>query len=182
MEYICRRDKEKPMRGKNNAVELSVSRISVIDEKSKKSAWHGYTAYWDEGSPDDVVATPLLNRRGEMMDLKQRMGVAPGKDGVAKVGKQKVFVHNLSIHTPGRFYYNRPYWWSVFASGWYDFSSAIPVYKKALIKNQMTLKYMIYIRDGFWKKLYGAQGATSDAKQKEFKTEFLKDMNDFLSG
>lgn len=182
VEYIFSRDKEKPKLVKINALELSCSRISVIDEKSKKSEWHGYSANWDEGSPDNVVATPLLNRRGAMMDLKQRMGMAPGKDGVARLGKQKVFVHNLSIHTPGRFYYNRPYWWSVFASGWYDFSSAIPVYKKALIKNQMTLKYMIYIRDGFWKKLYGAKGATSDAKQKEVKTEFLKDMNDFLSG
>lgn len=162
--------------------EATCSRISKIDEKTGKSEWHGYSAEWHKGSPDDVIATPLLDRQSSLRDIKIRMGKLPNKDGKNEIVKERNFIHNIRINTPGRFYYSRPYWWSVFASGWYDFSSAIPVYKKALIKNQMTLRYVIYIKDTFWDKLYKAQNLTADEEKVQCREEFLKEMNDFLAG
>lgn len=162
--------------------EATCSRISKIDEKTGKSEWHGYSAEWHKGSPEDVIATPLLDRQSSLRDMKIRMGKLPNKDGKNEIVKERNFIHNIRINTPGRFYYSRPYWWSVFASGWYDFSSAIPVYKKALIKNQMTLRYVIYIKDTFWDKLYKAQNLTADEEKVQCREEFLKEMNDFLAG
>lgn len=162
--------------------EATCSRISKIDEKTGKSEWHGYSAEWHKGSPDDVIATPLLDRQSSLRDMKIRMGKLPNKDGKNEIVKERNFIHNIRINTPGRFYYCRPYWWSVFASGWYDFSSAIPVYKKALIKNQMTLRYVIYIKDTFWDKLYKAKGLTTDEEKAQCREDFLKEMNDFLAG
>ena len=162
--------------------EATCSRISKIDEKTGKSEWHGYSAEWHKGSPEDVIATPLLDRQSSLRDLKVRMGILPNKDGKNEIVKERNFIHNIRINTPGRFYYSRPYWWSVFASGWYDFSSAIPVYKKALIKNQMTLRYVIYIKDTFWDKLYKAKGLTTDEEKAQCREDFLKEMNDFLAG
>lgn len=162
--------------------EATCSRISKIDEKTGKSEWHGYSAEWHKGSPDDVIATPLLERQSSLRDMKIRMGKLPNKDGKNEIVKERNFIHNIRINTPGRFYYSRPYWWSVFASGWYDFSSAIPVYKKALIKNQMTLRYVIYIKDTFWDKLYKAKGLTTDEEKAQCREDFLKEMNDFLAG
>lgn len=162
--------------------EATCSRISKIDEKTGKSEWHGYSAEWHKGSPDDVIATPLLDRQSSLRDMKIRMGKLPNKDGKNEIVKERNFIHNIRINTPGRFYYSRPYWWSVFASGWYDFSSAIPVYKKALIKNQMTLRYVIYIKDTFWDKLYKAKGLTTDEEKAQCREDFLKEMNDFLAG
>lgn len=162
--------------------EATCSRISKIDEKTGKSEWHGYSAEWHKGSPEDVIATPLLDRQSSLRDLKVRMGILPNKDGKNEIVKERNFIHNIRINTPGRFYYSRPYWWSVFASGWYDFSSAIPVYKKALIKNQMTLRYIIYIKDTFWDKLYKAKNLTTDEEKVQCREEFLKEMNDFLAG
>jgi hypothetical protein len=162
--------------------EATCSRISKIDEKTGKSEWHGYSAEWHKGSPEDVIATPLLDRQSSLRDMKVRMGKLPNKDGKNEIVKERNFIHNIRINTPGRFYYSRPYWWSVFASGWYDFSSAIPVYKKALIKNQMTLRYVIYIKDTFWDKLYKAKNITTDEEKAQCREDFLKEMNDFLAG
>ncbi|WP_291528595.1 hypothetical protein [Bacteroides sp. UBA939] len=162
--------------------EATCSRISEIDDTTGKSEWHGYSAEWHKGMPEDVIATKLLDRQIPLRDLKVRMGKLPNKAGKQEIVKDRNFIHNIRINTPGRFYYSRPYWWSVFASGWYDFSSAIPVYKKALIKNQMTLRYIIYIKDLFWEKLYKSQDITDDKKKAECREAFLKEMNDFLAG
>lgn len=42
-------------------------------------------------------------------------------------------------------YYPVVYWDSARASGWLDIATSIPAYKKALFKNQMSLKYDIQI-------------------------------------
>lgn len=181
VEYLFNKE-EPPKLVQIKAKEATCSRISEIDEKTGKSEWHGYSAEWHKGTPEDVIATKLLDRQSPLRDLKIRMGKLPNKEGKNEICNDRNFIHNIRINTPGRFYYSRPYWWSVFASGWYDFSSAIPVYKKALIKNQMTLRYIIYIKDTFWDKLYKSRGITEDNKKAECREEFLKEMNDFLAG
>lgn len=57
------------------AKETCCSRISEIDENTKKSEWHGYSAEWHKGSPEDVIATPLLDRQTPLRDLKIRIGL-----------------------------------------------------------------------------------------------------------
>ena len=182
LEYIFNNDDKSPRIVQIKAKESTCSRISEIDEKTGKSEWHGYSAEWHKGTPEDLVATPLLDRQSPLLDLKIRIGLAPNNNGKTIVGKDRRFIHNLRISTPGRFYYSHPYWWSVFASGWYDFSSAIPVFKKSLIKNQMALRYIIYIQETFWEKLYASEKIVKDDEKAIRRGKFLQDMNDFLAG
>ncbi len=181
VEYIFDKH-DKPHLVQIKSKETTCSRISQLDEKTGKSEWHGYSAEWHKGTAQDVVVTPLLDRQSAMYDLKVRMGMMPGDDGLPKIGKERRFVHNLRINTPGRFYYSRPYWWSVFKSGWYDFSCAIPIYKRSMIKNQMALRYLIYIKEDFWSKLYRAKKLNDEAKQALARKEFLEQMEKFLAG
>lgn len=181
VEYLFDRN-EKPRLVQVKSKEATCSRISELDEKSGKSEWHGYSAEWHKGTPTDVIATRLLDRQAALRDLKARMGLLPNANGKEEIADDRNFVHNLRINTPGRFYYSRPYWWSVFASGWYDFSSAIPVYKRALIKNQMALRYIVYIKETFWDKLYKGMRLTDDNAKKEARAKFLEDMESFLAG
>lgn len=181
VEYLFDRN-ERPRLVQVKSKEATCSRISELDDKSGKSEWHGYSAEWHKGTPTDVIATPLLDRQAALCDLKTRMGLLPNADGKKEVAKERNFVHNLRVNTPGRFYYSRPYWWSVFASGWYDFSSAIPVYKRALIKNQMALRYIVYIKETFWDKLYKGMKLTDDNAKTEARKKFLEDMENFLAG
>ncbi len=181
IEYLFDRN-EKPRLVQVKSKEATCSRISELDGNSGKSEWHGYSAEWHKGTATDVIATPLLNRQAALFDLKIRMGLLPNDEGEKKTVDDRNFIHNLRINTPGRFYYSRPYWWSVFASGWYDFSSAIPVYKRALIKNQMALRYIVYIKETFWEKLYKGMLLTDDKAKKDARKKFLEDMENFLSG
>lgn len=180
VKYLFSRDGKKLVQCK--VQETANSRISVIDDKTKKSEWHGLSAEWNKSPEDDLIVTPLLDRQSSLSDLKKRRGIIPNDEGITKISKDLKFIHNIRINTPGRFYYSRPYWWSIFVSGWYDFSSAIPVYKKALIKNQMTLKYVIYIKSNFWDKMYKNMRITEDTEKTKARATFLKELNDFLSG
>ncbi|MGL4853181.1 MAG: hypothetical protein ACRC3Z_11155 [Phocaeicola sp.] len=181
VEYIFSQE-DNPKLVQIKVKESTCSRISEIDEKTGKSEYHGYSAEWHKGTPDDVIVTPLLDKQATLKDIKRRMGMIPNQEGKTEKVSDRNFVHNLKINTPGRFYYSKPYWWSVFASGWYDFSSAIPVYKKALIKNQMTLKYIVYIKTSFWDKLYKAEKATTDTERLAIRGKFLEELNNFLTG
>lgn len=179
---FSKEDKPKLVRVK--ALESSCSRISIIDEETGKSEWHGYSAEWHKGTVTDLTATPLLSRISPLRDLKERMGLLPGSDGISMVGEERTFVLNLRVSSPGRFYYSKPYWWSVFASGWYDFASAIPVYKKSLIKNQMSIRYLVYIKDTFWDALYSEKSIARTDKDKmaAARSEFLESLEQYLAG
>lgn len=181
VEYIFSKE-DKPKIVQIKPKETTCSRISEIDEQTGKSEWHGYSAEWHNSTPTDLIATPLLDKQAPLRDLMTRMGRLPNENGINETGKERRFVHNLQINTPGRFYYGRPYWWSVFASGWYDFSSAIPILKKSLIKNQMSLRYIVYIKDTFWSELYKNHKAVKEDEQTALREQFLKEMNDYLTG
>lgn len=165
--------------------EMCFSRISEQDEKTKRIEYHGYSSQWGEESfPDDVIVTRLLDRRSPLYDLKVRTGLVPDPEtGEKKDEEENGYTLSLNMPVPGRFYYNRPYWWSIFLD-WYEFSCAIPKFKKALLKNQMVLKYHVSINMKFWDKLYDSEGIPKDDKKKrnERKNAFLQQLNDFLSG
>lgn len=184
VEYVFNRE-EHPRLVQLKAKEATCSRVSQISEQTQRIEWHGYSAQWSGGGAADVVATPLLDRQYALADIKERMGLRPNRDGEVAAGRDRRFVHNLRINTPGRFYYERPYWWSVFRSGWYDFSTAIPILKRALIKNQMNIRYVVYIKKTFWDALYKEMGIYGMEKRQEqiaAKGEFLKSLEDFLAG
>ena len=165
--------------------EMCFSRISQQDEKTKRIEYHGYSSQWgDQAAPDDVIVTKLLDRKSPLYDLKIRTGMVINPDTAEKKDEREDgYTVSLNLPVPGRYYYNRPYWWSIFLD-WYEFSCAIPKFKKALLKNQMVLKYHVSINMSFWPKLYKAEGiADAEAdKQVACKKKFLQNLNDFLSG
>jgi hypothetical protein len=163
--------------------EVAFSRLSEQNQETGEIEWHGYSAKWDQGTPDDLIVTPFLDRDCPIYDLKKKKGIYPDeKTGKLKDTGDKRFVMSLALPTPGRFYYSKPYWWSIFQSGWFDFACAIPRFKKALIKNQMVLKYHVLINTKFWDKLYKSEGITEEKKKADRKKQFLDQLNLFLSG
>lgn len=162
--------------------EVTQSRVSQANEKTGKIEYHGYSAKWEEGSQDDITTSVLLESSNPIIDLKRQLGLVADAEGKTNETKERRFVFSLGMPTPGRFYYNKPYWWSIFTSGWFDFACAIPTYKKALIKNQMVLKYHVQINESFWAKAFKSDGITDDKGKKKWKKTFLQNLNDFLSG
>ena len=161
--------------------ELCYSRLSETNDRGDIE-WHGYSADWSKGAPSDVLITPYLDRRRPYLDLLQKIGKAAGDDGKFRDSGNRRFIMSMSQPVPGRFYYNKPFWWSIFEAGWYDFACAIPEFKRALINNQMVIKYHIQIADNFFPEMFKDAGVTKPEEQETLKKDFLKKLDDFLAG
>lgn len=181
VEYIFSRNRDDHRLMQLRSREACYSLISKLDDKGH-SLWHGYCSDWSRKSMDETIATPLLDRNYPLYDLRQRMGMLPNADGEEKSTGERRFVQMLSLPTSGRFYYSRPYWWSVFDSGWYDFNNSIINFKKALIRNEMVPRHIVYVKDGFYEKLYKDHAATTDDEKKAIRTKFMCDLDKFLAG
>lgn len=163
--------------------EALFSRLSEQDEDSKAIEYHGYSAKWHEGkAAEDLVVTPFLSRQVPKYHLKQLLGLEYYETGKKKISKHRRFIMSIALPTPGRYYYSKPYWWSIFESGWYDFACAIPTFKTALIKNKMKIIYHIYVHKDFWESLYKTEKATTDEKKIEAKKTWLQKLDKYLAG
>lgn len=168
-------------------LEMCYSRYSKIDDTEHRSLYHGYSTKWGKSpNKENVTVTPLLDRKAPIANLLEIMGKKMGSNKEKKADKSKGtrFVMSLSFPTPGRLYYNKPYWWSLFESGWYDFACAIPKFKKAILLNQMTIKYHVKISKTFFEQLYAKHGVAKGEldKQKEVADKFYKELDDYLVG
>lgn len=154
-------------------LEASYSRVSPVSKKTGEIAWHYYDA-WENGSASaGVVQTPVLSRYNTEVVLRA---------AVAK--KERRFVMQVTMPTPGRRYYAQPYWWSIFQSGWYDLSAMLPTFKKALLKNHLAVRYIVYISDNYWKEVLKEKKiAPGDFEgERKAKEEAVKVIIDFLTG
>lgn len=151
--------------------EAMYSRWGVMDPKTGKILKHYYSTKWADGAKfEDIAESDVLDRFNPYADL------------VLRAPKIKRFIVPCNIPTPGRPYYPMPAWWSIFNSGWYDFLVMIPGYKTMLMKNKLTLKYVIYISDKYWLELFNSKGIdkTDVQKMEAAKQEETKRITDFL--
>lgn len=168
-------------------MEMCYSRYSKIDDKEGRSLYHGYSTKWGSNpNKENVTVTPMLDRKAPIKHLLEIMGRSMGANMEKRVQKDMGvrFVMSLSFPTPGRLYYNKPYWWSLFESGWYDFACAIPQFKKAILLNQMTIKYHVRLNKDFFVELYKKNGVAQNEfeKQKEVTDNFYKELDAYLVG
>lgn len=140
------------------AKEAAFSRWQSMDKTAGRILKHYYCGKWDDSPTElDVTETDVLDKYNPLRDLQQRIekrGSVPYR-----------FIVPVTFPTPGRSYYQRSYWWSIFLSGWYDFLMSIPKFKKALMKNQLGAKYIIYLSAKYWKYLFQAEGIDENDKE-----------------
>lgn len=160
--------------------EASYSRLEVMDDDGVIKH-HGYSADWSDTEKHLPVLTPLLDFANPIMDLLIRLGRVTGAEGRQKKTDDARFIMHVAPPSPGKFYYQKAYWWSIFESHWFDFSTAIPEFKMNLMKNQMVLKYHIQIRQGFFENIYKAEGITTPEDKTARRKLFLTEMEDFLT-
>lgn len=167
-----------------NHLEAMFSRWAEMDAKSKRIEWHLYSAKFgvEEPKKEEIVATKVLDAKSPVLDLKRRLGLERYADGTMKPDPKTFrYVIPVSMPTPGRFYYQKPYWVSIIESGWYEFAKQIPEFKKALLKNQMTIKYHVQLSENYWQILFAAEGITDKEKQKARKVKEYEDIQNFLT-
>lgn len=167
-----------------NHKEAVFSRWTEVNEKTGKIENHLYSANWDKYAcdPAETVVTPVLDPRRPLYDLLERIGRRPRANGTFKDDKNYRYIVALNFPTPGRTYYQRPYWYSIFESGWYDFAVQIPMFKKYVIENGMTIKYIIYLSDDYFPDIFAREGITEeDEKRTRIAVEY-ENFNKYLTG
>lgn len=165
--------------GKRKAVLLTCKDTTFVrvetpdsDGELERIAYYGSWG-WKVPSADDLEVMTLLDLDLPKRDFLVRTGALENRDGKKKDDKQERYIYPLSIMKPMRREYPQPAWWSVFKSGWYDFMMAIPQFKKSLMKNQMMVKYVIYLEANYFVDLFAQEKITTEAAKKErMATEF----------
>lgn len=144
-----------------------IMRNSVIN-------WHYYADWANSPSVDKIEVTRVLDEFDTMTDLRI----------LAARHKDRRFIYPVYMPSPGRPYYSQPEWYSIFRSGWYDHSVMIPELKKAILKNQLGVKHIIYISPEYFENIYEVEGVNcSDRKAcKAIIDREIAAFNDFLSG
>lgn len=161
--------------------EAAFSRWEEMNEKGIIEN-HFYSAYWNPNDPKKTVVTPVLNRHNPLRDLRVRMGVEKDINGktVTKPDNYR-FIVPVNFPTPGRSYYQKPYWYAVIESGWYDYAQKIPEFKNALMDNQMTIKYHVELSSDYFTKIFAEEGIDTDEKKKARIKKEYDNLNAFLS-
>lgn len=157
--------------------EACFSRWGSIDKKNTSITRHYYCAKWnDSPTKDDITETVVLDRFNTVLSLQENK----------KASKKGQYRYIIPIHmpTPGRTYYQTPYWWSIFESGWYDFLVMIPKIKAALLKNQLGIRYIIYLHPQYMEDILKYDNIDPNDKvavEKRIKEEYQA-IQDFATG
>lgn len=136
--------------------------------------WHYYADWADNPTAKDIVATRVLDEFDTMNNLTMLKGQR----------KTRRFIYPVYMPSPGKPYYSIPEWYSIFRSGWYDHSVMVPELKKAILKNQLGVKFIIYVSQEYFDNICKMEGIDkNDRKAYQERVEKEKKaFNDFLSG
>jgi hypothetical protein len=131
--------------------EAAFSRWGQVEKNAGRITKHYYSAKWnDNPSKDNITVSEVLDRFNPMASLTEY------NERYKNIEPR--FIVPINFPSPGRTYYQRTPWWSIFQSGWYDFSVMIPEAKKALMKNRFGVKYIIYLSPKYFDSIFKQEG------------------------
>lgn len=152
--------------------EAAFSRWSIMDARGQIN-FHYYSSEWDKNpTRKNVTCTRVLDEFDAITELK--MYAADRRD----------LVFSAYMPSPGKPYYSRPEWYSIFTSGWYDHSCMVPKLKKAILKNQLGVKYIIYVSPDYFDDIFKKEGIDKNdrAAVKQRVDKEKQAFSDYLSG
>lgn len=162
--------------------EATFSRWSEMSPETKRIEYHYYFARWGDKTPDDTdnvcVATPVLDFKNPVRHLREIIE----EDKVKTWDKRRNrFIVPVSFPTPGRNYYQKPYWYSLIESGWYDFAIKIPEFKKALMTNKLAVRYIVSLAPGYFPEIFKREKITDEKGQLDRIKKEHNDIRKFLT-
>lgn len=152
--------------------EAMFSRWAMMDKKGN-IPFHYYCGDWESPTKDTVTQSKVIDDYDALTNIKSSIAL-----------KKQRMIFPIYMPSPGRPYYSRPGWYSLFESGWYDHSVSIPLLKKAIMKNNLGVKYIVYVAEEYFEDIIQKEGIDK-SNLKAVKTRIdteKKAFNDFLSG
>lgn len=153
--------------------EASYCRWEIQDENTGAINHCYINASWDESQTVESKNTksiPVLDPYFDPVNaLRER------KDGYK-------YIYPVSYPTPGKTYYQLAHWNAIRKSGWLDVATAIPEFKKSLMKNSLNIKYHVQIADFYWEWKFPEWKKMTADDRKKAREIVLKEFNEFMSG
>ena len=152
--------------------EAVFSRWGMMNSRGQIN-FHYYCGKWDENPlQKDIICTRVLDEFDPQTELKMY------------AAKKQRLVWPAYMPSPGKPYYSRPEWYSIFSSGWYDHSCMVPILKKSILRNQLGIKYIIYVSPNYFTKLCEQEGIDINNREayRERVEKEKKSFTEFLSG
>lgn len=135
---------------------------------------HLYSSLWAETpGKDDIEESDVIDEFDPMNDML-----------ILKAKKAKRICYPVYMPSPGRPYYSYPSWYSIFRSGWYDQITSIPALKKAILKNNLGVRYIIYVSDQYFEELAEMHkiDKTNPQEVAKIKSEVVESIKSVLTG
>jgi hypothetical protein len=80
-------------------------------------------------------------------------------------------------------YYPSPAWHSIIKNGWLEVANSVPALKKAMFKNQITIKYQIEIDERYFETKYAPNWKEKKVEDRiQIREELINSINESLSG
>lgn len=135
-----------------------------IDTLYINANWNGTSV------PSGTIKIPVLDTTYDSVNkLKARKG-------------SYIYCYPGAYPTPGKSYYQVAAWDTLRQSGWQDLAKSIPLFKKSLMKNQLSIKYHIETSESWWTWKYKDFQTLTAAKRTELIQTELKNFNNILTG
>ncbi len=91
-----------------------------------------------------------------------------GVDTMTYAKNYFTFAQHITLYTSGKSYGRAP-WHAAYENGWIAISISVPEIKKRLFEWSVTLNYVIYIHEDYWKNKYEGKWETMSTEEKEIK-------------
>lgn len=95
---------------------------------------------------------------------------------------KKKYVFPTFFPDPQFDYYSLAFWDGVRSNGWLEISNSIPEYKRALFKNQSSIKYHVQIPYSYWSFKYPKWSAMTTDERTKAVNDQLDEMDRYLTG
>lgn len=163
---------------------VSKDRSKIVQIIHQETAYCRYKKANSKGILDKVVINAnwpnakIDNEESNTIDLIDPYNLNRVED--FKNSSIKKVIYPTHYSTPGKSYYQLAHNYGWISSGWADVSAAIPKWKTALMKNQITVKYLIKIPYTYWKQAFDDWEAKPEL-QAQRKKEKLTQVNTWLT-
>lgn len=143
-----------------------------------------YYADWRRPRRAPVERLPLLDPQDPLTDLRERMGLAPGRDGRTRPRpeRSRKYAFITRFPTAGCQYYPTPYWSAMLRGGSYDEKRLISTAKRAKLRNHTSVKYLVEVEQGYWGRICREEFITEPRLQKERIRREKENIRDFVAG
>lgn len=127
---------------------------------------------WPSAKPSDPTTLKL-----DVVDPYSFYAV----ENVRKSSKDR-WVYPVSYPSPGKAYYQLAPWDGYRTSGWAEIAAEIPKFKKAVMKFQITIKYLICIPTNYWPQAYPDWNTKTPEQKGEVRKAKIIEINQTLAG